>query len=106
MKVAFTQIIGVESDDNSVLIKFRPQGSDTADNPLTVRVTPHDSYIHVNTCLTGRDIDRVENGPNIVNIFYGEDWRKDKVEKPKRKRVQCPRPFVCERDDNGFFRIG
>jgi hypothetical protein len=48
MKVAYTHIVGVESDSNSVKIKFRPQGSDTADAPLSVQVNPHDKYIHLN----------------------------------------------------------
>lgn len=48
MKVAYTQIVGVESDTNTVKIKFRPQGSDSAAEPLSVNVSPHSTYIHLN----------------------------------------------------------
>lgn len=70
MKVKYTHIVGVESDENRVVIKFRPQGSDSADRPLTVSITPHDRYIHVNTCLGEKDITGVEHGANIANINY------------------------------------
>lgn len=48
MKVTHTHIVGVESDQGSVNIKFRPQGSDSADQPISVRVTVHTTYLHVN----------------------------------------------------------
>lgn len=70
MKIKYTQIVGVESDENQVIIKFRPQGSDSADKPLTVSVTPHDTYIHVNVCLSGKNITNVVHGANIVNFKY------------------------------------
>ena len=40
MKINYTHIVGVESNEHSVKIKFRPQGSDDADEPLSVQITP------------------------------------------------------------------
>lgn len=73
MKIPYTKIVGVESDEGSVLVSFRPQNSDSADKPLTVRVTPHDKYIHVHSCLGDQSINRIEHGPNTVNINFGPD---------------------------------
>ena len=47
MKVAYTQIVGVESDTNTVKIKFRPQGSSSGAEPVTVQITPHSNYLYV-----------------------------------------------------------
>ena len=48
MIISHTHIVGVESDQGSVNIKFRPQGSDSADEPISIRLTPHSTYVHVN----------------------------------------------------------
>lgn len=71
MKIKHTHIVAVESDEGSVLIKFRPQGGDSADRPLTVRVCPHNIYIHVNLSIGDKEITEVEKGANIANIQYG-----------------------------------
>ena len=71
MKIKYTHIVGVESDMYGVLIKVRLEDSDSADLPLSVRVTPHNNYIHVNmSCMGDKAISKIENGPNIVNIYY------------------------------------
>jgi hypothetical protein len=71
MKISYTHIVGVESDEGSVVVKFRPQGSDSADRPLTVRVCLHSTYIHVNLSAGDKVITKIENGANITNILYG-----------------------------------
>jgi hypothetical protein len=63
MKVAFTHVVGVESDQGSVVIKFRAQGSDAGAEPLSVRVTPHSSYLHLNLNFA-----EFANGGNTVSL--------------------------------------
>ena len=48
MKIEYTQIVGVESDQNSVKIKFRPQGSSSCAEPVTVQISPHATYLYLN----------------------------------------------------------
>jgi hypothetical protein len=73
MKIAYTKIVGVESDEGSVSIKFRPQGSDSGDKPVVLHISPHDTYIHLSMSNIGeKRIKSVEQGANIANVFYGE----------------------------------
>lgn len=73
MKVDFTKIVQVTSDANSVEIKFRPKGSDTYDLPRTIRISPHDTSIHVSLSGYGDEkISNVEQGFNTVNIKVGK----------------------------------
>lgn len=48
MSVMSTQIVGIEADAGGVLIKFRPQGSESDKPPISVRVTPHKNYLNLN----------------------------------------------------------
>jgi hypothetical protein len=75
MKVAYTKIVAVSSNEGSVDIKFRPQGSDTGDNPMTLHISPHDTCIHL--ALSGLDdkrilVDKSEFGANAANIHFGK----------------------------------
>jgi hypothetical protein len=63
MKVQYTQIVGVESDLNSVKIKFRPKGSDYLANPVSVTVHPHDDHLYLNLNFA-----EFENGGNTSSI--------------------------------------
>lgn len=73
MKVAYTKIVGVESDEGSVAIKFRPQGSDSADPPVIVRVSPHETYIHLSLSnIQGRRVLAAELGGNTAGINFGK----------------------------------
>jgi len=47
MKVTYTHIVGIETDEGSVRIRFRPCGSDTEDNPVSIYISPHDTYVHL-----------------------------------------------------------
>lgn len=66
MIVQYTQIVGVESDQGTVKIKFRPQGSDSADAPLSVQITPHTDYIHMN--LNHCEFTEAEGGGNTRSL--------------------------------------
>jgi len=48
MLVDRTHIIGIEADLTSVKVTFRAKGSDSADPPVSVRLTPHATNIHLN----------------------------------------------------------
>ena len=63
MKITHTHIVGVESDQNTVKIKFRPQGSDSADDPISISVSPHASYLFLN--LNSAEFD---NGGNTASL--------------------------------------
>ena len=63
MPVTYTHIVGVESDAHSVVIKFRPQGSDSSADPVSIRLTPHSTYLHVNLNWA-----EFANGGNIQNL--------------------------------------
>ena len=76
MKVPYTKIVAVSSDEGSVDISFRPQGSDSADRPIVVHITPHDTYIHLTlSCIGDKRIkvDESHFGANVANIVYGPD---------------------------------
>lgn len=74
MKVDFTKIVQVTSDADSVEIKFRPKGSDTYDLPRTIRISPHDTSIHVSLSGYGDEkIRKVEHGFNVADIQVGEN---------------------------------
>lgn len=66
MTVAFTQIVGVESDQNRVIIQFRPQGSDSADAPLRVQVNPHSTHLYLN--LSGAEFE--QGGANNLTLKF------------------------------------
>jgi hypothetical protein len=66
MNVPYTQIVGVESDQVSVKIKFRPQGSDASDNPQSVTVTPHASYLHLSLSFA-----EFNDGGNTKSLSIG-----------------------------------
>jgi len=74
MKVPYTKIVSVFSDEGSVEIKFVPQGSDdTADRRMVIRVSPHSDYIHVSFSgpNLNKRITKVESGANVAKIHYG-----------------------------------
>jgi hypothetical protein len=74
MIVPYTKIIKTESDENSVTITFRPKGSDTADRPMTIQLSPHDDYVFINICgLQEKRITHTELGANIARIYYGRE---------------------------------
>ena len=73
MKILHTKIIKIESDENVVTITFRPKGSDTADRPITITVTPHDDYLHLSfSGLGDKRITNAELGCNTANVLYGK----------------------------------
>ena len=72
MKVPYTKIVGVESDEGSVLIKFRPQGTDDLDPPVTVRISPHATYIHLSLSnIQNRRVMSADLGGNYSSIKFG-----------------------------------
>lgn len=73
MRVDYTKIVQVTSDDLGVEIKFRPGGSDTSDQPRSIRITPNRNYIRLNlSCFGENEVENVTHGPNIVEIITGE----------------------------------
>jgi hypothetical protein len=75
MKVPYTKIVAVSSDEGGVDIKFRPKGSDLGDIPMTVHICPHDNYIHLSLSGLGDKQIKVDNsqfGANVANIAFGE----------------------------------
>jgi len=67
MKVKYTHIVGVESNESNVKIKFRPMGSDSSDEPLSVSITPHETYLYLNLNYA-----EFENGGNTVQLKIRE----------------------------------
>lgn len=67
MTTPYTQIVGVESDTNTVKIKFRPQGSSSSAEPVTVQITPHATYLFLNIGYAEFD-----DGGNTKNLKITE----------------------------------
>lgn len=63
MTITHTHIVGVDSNQNSVNIYFRPQGSDSAADPVMVHITPHAAYIHVS--LSNAEFDTGANTQSL-----------------------------------------
>jgi len=73
MKVKYSQIVGVSSTQGYVEILFRPAGSDEADRPEVIHISPHDSYLYL-TFSFGQDRDMSVKpgmiGANHAQIDY------------------------------------
>lgn len=63
MTVSTTHIVGVESDANSVKIQFRPQGSDSADAPISIQIRPYAGGLFVDLNFA-----EFENGKDSKNL--------------------------------------
>lgn len=75
MKVQYSKIVGLEMSEGSVLIRFRPKGSDESDPPETIRVTPHDAYLYLTFSFGMRDMSVKPGmiGANHAQIDYVQD---------------------------------
>jgi len=47
MKTEYTQVVATTATTDGVEISFRMQGSDSSEEPTKIRVTPHNTYIHL-----------------------------------------------------------
>lgn len=72
MKVKYDTIVGVNSTQQHVEIKFRPAGSEASDLPETIHISPHADYLYLSFSWGGRDVQVVPNrvGANVAELRY------------------------------------
>jgi len=70
-KTPYTKIVAVNSDEGSVEIKFKPQGSDVDADPITLHISPHKDYVFMT--ISHSLISRIEQGANLLRAFFNID---------------------------------
>ena len=69
MKVKYSRIVGVESNESGVTVMFRPAGSDESDRPETISITPHDDRMYLTFSFGNRAL---EVKPGMIGANHAE----------------------------------